>query len=267
MLGRYRPYSIPGAVPVSVATRRWTPKAEHADAAILATFETFRKAHTAFQALSSEELDAPSEVYDKNPVIIAERSATEAMDAAPLPSTIIGAVTHLRFTLATNSPTPTEEDGLLNAPVEDLAAFARDQFDNQSTEDRGAWAALAVLADDKAFAGVDDAYQGGRDQAMLEVARAWIDRWQALGGSFGYSYPRGEEPRLMRSMVVATDLWQPTDRANPDLPTHTWLIEEKQHDGAVKVLEGLFVMVPGLKEAVSAVARELTPLSTPREGR
>lgn len=95
----------------------------------------------------------------------------------------------------------------------------------------------------------------------LQPAKAWIDRWRALGGYFGYTRKKGEEPRLMRGMLICLDLWKPTDRDNPDLPPHAWLIEPEHHAGAVKVLDGLLELTPGLQEAVKAVAAVETPLA------
>jgi hypothetical protein len=55
------------------------------------------------------------------------------------------------------------------------------------------------------------------DKVALRVfAGAWINRWRAIGGAFSYLYRKDEEPLLMRGMVVALDLWRPTDRDNPD---------------------------------------------------
>lgn len=93
----------------------------------------------------------------------------------------------------------------------------------------------------------------------LELAKAWVDRWRALGGTFGSINRNGEAPHATRGMVVDLDYWQPTDRGNPELPPHAWLLEPEHHHGAVKVLEGFLHLVPGLQEAVFAVVGPTIP--------
>jgi len=95
-------------------------------------------------------------------------------------------------------------------------------------------------------------YESGHEIAILRIARAWIDRWEALGGNFGLMYNRDGTPKsVLRGMLMAQELWTKPDEGRADLPPHTWLTDwERQHDGAVKVLEGLLVLVPGLRDAV-----------------
>lgn len=98
-------------------------------------------------------------------------------------------------------------------------------------------------------------YAAGRksaeEVAYLKMARAWIDRWDALGGNFGFVYDRDGSPKqVMRGMIVDTDLWKPTDEGREDLQPHMWLVEEKEHSGALRALEGLLALCPGLREAV-----------------
>lgn len=48
--------------------------------------------------------------------------------------------------------------------------------------------------------------------------------------------------------------WEPTDKDNKKLAPHMWLVEEDHHFGAVKILEAMLVMVPGLREAIHEIA-------------
>ncbi|KRA80306.1 hypothetical protein [Altererythrobacter sp. Root672] len=99
--------------------------------------------------------------------------------------------------------------------------------------------------------------QSAEEIAYLHMARAWMDRWKALGGDVSLTFGSDTHaPRVGRSMLVALDYWQPTDTGREDIPPHTWLTEERQHEGAVKALEGLLELVPGLREAVRDLARQ-----------
>lgn len=97
--------------------------------------------------------------------------------------------------------------------------------------------------------------KGAEEIAYLHVARAWMDRWKALGGDVGLTFDRDLKPMgVHRGMLVALELWTPTDQGREDIPPHTWLVREDLHDGAVKALEGLLELVPGLKDAVREIA-------------
>ena len=114
----------------------------------------------------------------------------------------------------------------------------------------------AVHADgDDAF--TREEYDAGRESerevAYLIMARAWIDRWKSLDGSFGLIFKNGEPPQLTRGMLIATDLWAPTDNGREDIPPHTWMMDECDHHGAVRILEGLLELCPGLREAVREI--------------
>lgn len=93
----------------------------------------------------------------------------------------------------------------------------------------------------------------------LQPAHAWIDRWRALGGTFGVIQRNNEPARPTRGMLVALEHWEPTDRSHPTLKPHTWLVDEKDHAGAVRVLEGLLDLQPGLEQAVFAVVGPTVP--------
>jgi len=103
-------------------------------------------------------------------------------------------------------------------------------------------------------AGEDDLYRIGFDNgteiATLHMARAWIDRWKAAGGDFGTSFnPDGSFRSLTRGMIEPR-FWTPTDEGNPKLEPHQWLTEQTHQRGAVKVLDSLLTLVPGLQDAV-----------------
>lgn len=96
-------------------------------------------------------------------------------------------------------------------------------------------------------------YDSGKQIATLYMARAWIDRWRAAGGNFGIAFnPDGSFRSLMRGRAESYT-WTPTDEGNEALEPHTWLLEEPHQPGAIKVLEGLLTLVPGLQDAVTEI--------------
>lgn len=96
--------------------------------------------------------------------------------------------------------------------------------------------------------------KGAAEIAMLYVARAWVDRWKALGGNFDLRLNQyGQPVSLSRGMICDPDIWTRIDQDREDLPPHVRLIKDHQHEGAVKALEGLLEITPGLKEAVKEV--------------
>jgi hypothetical protein len=126
----------------------------------------------------------------------------------------------------------------------------------------GASAPVALLAPNVANAAnaqsIDqdrsDAARTGAQLAMMTVARAWIDRWQAAGGDFGVMLDRDGRPRRLIRGVIEPDQWRPTDEGNAALPPHMWLVEEDHQRGAVKVLEAMLELLPDLAAAVREVA-------------
>lgn len=92
--------------------------------------------------------------------------------------------------------------------------------------------------------------RSGREIALCHVARAWIDRWCACGGDFGARFNADKSfGGIVRGMAEPS-FWTPTDEGNEKLPPHTWLLEEGHQRGAVKVLEAMLILVPGLNETV-----------------
>lgn len=89
--------------------------------------------------------------------------------------------------------------------------------------------------------------KGAENIAYLHMATAWIDRWKALGGDFNFRLDKEGQPcGLLRGMTCMFENIEPTDRDREDIPPH--------HDGAVKALEGLLELCPGLREGVREVA-------------
>lgn len=97
-----------------------------------------------------------------------------------------------------------------------------------------------------------------RRLANLEtsVASAWIDRWTALGGGFCRSRNMDGTDRGALRSIPMSYTWTPPAQQNPLLQPHEWIVEESDHTGAVKVLDGFLSLVPGLSDAVFAVAAE-----------
>ena len=93
-------------------------------------------------------------------------------------------------------------------------------------------------------------FDSGSEVATLHMARVWIDRWKAAGGNFGQSFnPNGSFRGLLRGMAEPR-FWTPTDEGNPQLEPHLWLTDPAHQRGAVKVLDSLLTLVPGLQDAV-----------------
>ena len=115
----------------------------------------------------------------------------------------------------------------------------------------------------------DDPYRIGFDEgtetATLDMARAWIDRWKAAGGDFGRSFnPDGSLRGSTRGMSEPR-FWKPTDEGNPKLEPHQWLIEAAHQSGAVKILDSLLTLVPGLQDAVFEIVGAQLPTAAQRE--
>lgn len=100
----------------------------------------------------------------------------------------------------------------------------------------------------------DAGQKNAANVAYLHMATAWVDRWKALGGDFGLEYNNGGQPkRLLRGMTMMLETWERTDKPRDDLPPHVKITEERHHDGAVKALEGMLELCPGLREAVREI--------------
>lgn len=112
--------------------------------------------------------------------------------------------------------------------------------------------AVPALAEPQGEAS-DAAPDNSGEIAMLWMARAWVDRWNACGGDFGCRYnPDGSFHSVMRG-VPEPRFWTPTDEGNAELPPHCWLIEKGHHAGAVKVLEAMLELVPGLRDTITQI--------------
>lgn len=89
---------------------------------------------------------------------------------------------------------------------------------------------------------------------LRSTAKAWIDRWEALGGDFGMSYNSDGSERGMLRGIPEPSFWTPPAEQNPQLRPHEWIIEKSHHSGAVKLLGSLLTLVPGLENAVFSIA-------------
>jgi hypothetical protein len=108
-----------------------------------------------------------------------------------------------------------------------------------------------------ALEGEEDRYalgsRKGQEIALCRVARAWIGRWRACGGDFGARFNSDGSFHGLMCGVVESSFWTPTDQGNEKLPPHTWLLEEPHQRGAVKTLEAMLVLIPGLDAAVREI--------------
>ena len=91
---------------------------------------------------------------------------------------------------------------------------------------------------------------------MRAFAAAWIDRFEACGGFFGQIYNPDGSVKTASMGFPMPYVWQPPKLHNPKLPPCDLILEESQHEGAVKMLMSLLTLVPGLKAAVYELARE-----------
>lgn len=91
-----------------------------------------------------------------------------------------------------------------------------------------------------------------------QMAFAWVNRWVALGGSFGWThYPDGSKRTLGRSLpmpyVWEPPSWEEAKVQSPKLEPFHMITEREQHEGASKMLESFLVLVPGLSDEVRKV--------------
>lgn len=109
-------------------------------------------------------------------------------------------------------------------------------------------------------------FNDGMEIGFLFVARAWLDRWHALGGNFSVAWKPGQPGQVMigHPMPYA---WTPSDDWGSGMAPHLWL-GEGDHTGAVKALQGLLALVPGLREAVFEIGgrRALAASAGPPDG-
>lgn len=96
-------------------------------------------------------------------------------------------------------------------------------------------------------------FKEGGEIALLHVAHAWVNRWKAAGGDFGVMWPaEGGKGTLMFGQCEP-HIWQPTDRPDGALAPHLCLTEPEHQAGAIKALEAMLALVPGLRDAVRDV--------------
>ena len=91
---------------------------------------------------------------------------------------------------------------------------------------------------------------------LRTFAEAWIDRFQAVGGSFGYSYGANKERQSAGMILPMPYTWTPRVEHNPALSPRDLILDEGQHEGAVKMLMSFLALVPGLKSEVYPLAKD-----------
>jgi hypothetical protein len=92
--------------------------------------------------------------------------------------------------------------------------------------------------------------EDGSDLAFHYVARAWIDRFKALGGQFGLCQHL-DSPRLRAGIGLPEPyVWEPPAEQNPGLEPHEHITDPADHQGAVKALLGLLTLCPQLRAVV-----------------
>ena len=119
--------------------------------------------------------------------------------------------------------------------------------------------AKAVMADLRQLA---DEQQKAHQAALAPVAAAWIDRWRALGGSFGCIYNADMTERGLNRGIPMSYVWEPpsyeeAQAHSPTLRPHEMILRREDFDGAHKMLESMLTLIPGLQDAVHAVASDL----------
>jgi len=94
------------------------------------------------------------------------------------------------------------------------------------------------------------------DPSMRSVAAAWIDRFEAVGGFFGRIYSSDGSVKSVGLGYPMPYVWEAPKLHNPKLSPCECILEESQHEGAVKMLMSFLPLVPGLKSAVYELAAE-----------
>jgi hypothetical protein len=96
-------------------------------------------------------------------------------------------------------------------------------------------------------------FKEGGEIALLHTAQAWVNRWKAAGGDFSIMWPVEGGKGVLMFGQCEPHVWQPTDEAGGALAPHLCLTEPEHQAGAIKALEALLHLVPGLREAVRDV--------------
>lgn len=122
---------------------------------------------------------------------------------------------------------------------------------------------LAMSREPAGFGEYGEAIIDDLQQLNELAALAWIDRWAALGGSFGRGRNAdGSDRGIYRGMPMPY-VWEPPTcqdalAKSPHLRPHEVILESDQHEGACKMLESLLTLLPGLRDAVRDVGGFLT---------
>jgi hypothetical protein len=102
-------------------------------------------------------------------------------------------------------------------------------------------------------------FEDGEECALWRMAAAWVNRWTALGGSFGVSYKADGSEDGLHMGIPMSYVWTPPTREeaeahSPTLRPHEIIWRREDFDGAQKMLTSLLTLVPGLRDAVVAYA-------------
>lgn len=103
-------------------------------------------------------------------------------------------------------------------------------------------------------------------EALCTLAEAWADRWCALGGSFTRTFkPDGSVKSICRGIPMSytwePPTWEEASDANHSLRPHELITNREHFDGAQKMLDSFLTMVPGLREAVSELGKDMVELA------
>lgn len=98
---------------------------------------------------------------------------------------------------------------------------------------------------------------------LRAMADAWIDRFEAIGGYFGYVYNTDGTPKCRVMGHPMPYVWEPPVQQNLKLCPSEQILEGSQHEGAVKMLYSFLALVPGLRSAVYDLAHEYGLLVAP----
>lgn len=170
----------------------------------------------------------------KQAVIDAWPLGTEGED--DLLEAACGAMDHLIENVP--APGPDELALKLRLGLDRAADFVETLFDGH---------AEAIAADFARITGI---------HPLRNFAAAWIDRWQALGGTFGLIRNRDGSERGRSRGIPMPYVWTPPAVHNPCLEPHQLILEAADHQGAQKMLDSFLALISGLEGAVFDLAEE-----------
>lgn len=144
--------------------------------------------------------------------------------------------------------------------------FGWKEFGNDH-RDRAAELCRALTCEQKAAVRAHrDASPVLDDDTLRIVAEAWINRWCALGGSFGRILNADGSPQSACRGIPMSYTWNPptwevAEAMTPALRPHEQIVERKHFDGAHRMLESLLTLIPGLAGTVQAIGHEVIEIA------